>query len=107
MKAATLKLQARAMLALSPAPVTIIHAGATVYGCRASATTARDYRPEGYTPDYAVTVIAIASDFTSTPAPDDNITANGTAYKINGITENDPAGILVRLDLRSVAAGRG
>lgn len=105
MDQATLIVRARAMIAAAAAKVAIVHEATTINGCRQSAISVRTYRPEGFTPDYSFTFIGIAADFATAPLPDDDVAVAGVAYKINGQAEFDPAGVLVRVDLR-LAAGQ-
>jgi hypothetical protein len=97
---------ARTMIAQAAQKVAAVHEGVTINGCRQSAISARTYRPEGYTPDYSFTLIAIANDFATPPEPDDTVTVNSITYKVNGQAEFDPAGVLVRVDLRLAAGAR-
>jgi hypothetical protein len=101
-----LKARGAAMLARCP-PVTVVFGAVTVTGARQSATSAKTYRPEGFTPDYAFTLIAMKDDFTAgLPAIGSAATSGVEVLRVAGI-EDDPAGAMVRVDLAKTMSMRG
>ena len=75
-------------------------------GTRGTASSARQYRPEGFGPNYRQTWIGPASgfDLAKLPKIGKTVTVDSQPLEISGIPEVSACGTLLRIDLRTPGA---
>ena len=70
-------------------------------GCRGSAQSTRSYRPEGYSANFVLAWIGNASEFKTPPKPGTICEVDGQRLEVASIPEIDPAGAIIRIDLKT------
>lgn len=84
--------------AIAVFPVDFSHGGKSYTGTRTSLKSELKYSDFGLMSRYKFSLLAVASDFATPPVCDDQITIDGTIYRVVGVGI-DASGASLRVDL--------